>query len=401
MNKSRHRPTSILPVTLVITVASGPSACDPADGCADADSRSEMIPKKGYKLFYYMGYSLATGPFIASETHISFLEPCTPLALREPPSRYVRHEHDRPGLAGGGALVGAAADMPEPVPVIDLRRLLSCGAEGADEAAKLRSALQSWGLFLPLEEKQKCSNLVDGKRFQVEGYGKDQVKAQDQVLDWSDRLNVKVEPQDERNLAKWPRHPEHFRDVLLEYTLKSKKMKCTILRAMARLLELDDGYFLNTFSNKAPVTVRINHYLPCPRPDLVLGFKPHSDDGVLATLLVDSHLCALQVLIDGVWYNVPTKPHSMLINIGDFMEVMSNGIFKSTVHRVVADTAKERISLAMFYALDSEHEIKPAADLLLHDKQPAKYKEVKTMDYMAGFYEHFARGTRVIDSMKI
>lgn len=83
------------------------------------------------------------------------------------------------------------------------------------------------------------------------------------------------------------------------------------------------------------------------------------------------------------------------------MQVMSNGIFKSTVHRVVADTAKERISLAMFYALDSEHEIKPAADLLLHDKQPAKYKEVKTMDYMAGFYEHFARGTRVIDSMKI
>ncbi|RCV20413.1 hypothetical protein SETIT_4G054200v2 [Setaria italica] len=323
------------------------------------------------------------------------------IALREPPSRYVRHEHDRPGLAGGGALVGAAADMPEPVPVIDLRRLLSCGAEGADEAAKLRSALQSWGLFLPLEKKQKCSNLVDGKRFQVEGYGNDQVKAQDQVLDWSDRLNLKVEPQDERNLAKWPRHPEHFRDVLLEYTLKSKKMKCTILRAMARLLELDDGYFLNTFSNKAPVTVRINHYLPCPRPDLVLGFKPHSDDGVLATLLVDSHLCALQVLRDGVWYNVPTKPHSMLINIGDFMEVMSNGIFKSTVHRVVADTAKERISLAMFYALDSEHEIKPAADLLLHDKQPAKYKEVKTMDYMAGFYEHFARGTRVIDSMKI
>ncbi|PAN25508.1 hypothetical protein PAHAL_4G307400 [Panicum hallii] len=324
--------------------------------------------------------------------------------LDQLPSRYVRPERERrPGLAGG-TLVGNAADMPEPMPVIDLRRLLSCAAEGAQEAGNLRSALQSWGMFLrilylPLEEKQKCSNLVDGKRFQVEGYGNDQVKAQDQILDWSDRLNLKVEPQDERNLASWPRHPEHFMDVLLEYTSKSKKIKCIVLRAMARLLELDDDYFLNQFSNR-PVIVRIDHYLPCPRPDLVLGFKPHSDDGVLATLLVDSDLCALQVLRDGMWYNVPTKPHALLINVGDFMEVMSSGMFRSPVHRVVASAAKERISLAMFYGLDPEHEIKPAAGLL-RDDQPALYKEVKTKDYMAGFYQHFARGTRVIESMKI
>lgn len=96
---------------------------------------------------------------------------------------------------------------------------------------------------------------------------------------------------------------------------------------MARLLDLHDDYFLNQFSSRAPVTVRINHYLPCPRPNLVLGFKPHSDDGVLATLLVDNDLCALQVLRDGKWYNVPTKPHSLLINIGDFMEVSKIFIF--------------------------------------------------------------------------
>lgn len=79
---------------------------------------------------------------------------------------------------------------------------------------------------------------------------------------------------------------------------------------------------------------------------------------------------------------------------------MSNGIFKSPVHRVVANDSRERISLAMFYGLDPEQEIKPAADLL-RGKQPAKYKEVKIKDYMAGFYEHFARGTRVIESMKL
>lgn len=111
------------------------------------------------------------------------------------------------------------------------------------------------------------------------------------------------------------------RDVLQEYTSRSKRMKHIILGAMARLLELDEEYFISQFSERAPTTVRINHYVPCPRPDLVLGFKAHSDDGVLATLLVDNDVAALQVLRDGVWYDVPTNPRTLLVNVGDFMEV--------------------------------------------------------------------------------
>lgn len=64
---------------------------------------------------------------------------------------------------------------------------------------------------LPLEEKRKYSNLIDGEHFQIEGYGNDQVKTQDQRLDWSDRLHLRVEPENERNLAHWPIHPKSFR----------------------------------------------------------------------------------------------------------------------------------------------------------------------------------------------
>uniref|UniRef100_A0A0D9WMH5 Fe2OG dioxygenase domain-containing protein n=1 Tax=Leersia perrieri TaxID=77586 RepID=A0A0D9WMH5_9ORYZ len=330
--------------------------------------------------------------------------------VQEPPSRYVRRI--LPTAA-------AAADLPELIPVIDLSKLST-----VDEAAKLQTALQTWGLFTvtghgiedslmddvmnasreffhqPLEEKLNCSNMKDGKSFQVEGYGSDQVKIKDQTMDWSDRLNLKLEPENERNFANWPAHPESFRGVLLEYSLRIKIIKNNILRAMARILKLHEDYFLNQFGDKAPITVRINHYVPCPRPNLVLGFKPHSDDGVLATLLVDNDLVALQVLRDGIWYNVPTSPRTILINIGDFMEIMSNGMFKSPVHRVVANGVKERTSLAMFYGLDPEKDIEPASGLL-HVNQAARYHKVKTKDYMAGFYEHFARGTRVIESTKI
>jgi len=63
----------------------------------------------------------------------------------------------------------------------------------------------------PLEEKQVYSNLIEGKKWQLEGYGNDPVKTQDQILDWCDRLHLRVEPEAERNLDRWPGHPESFR----------------------------------------------------------------------------------------------------------------------------------------------------------------------------------------------
>ena len=56
----------------------------------------------------------------------------------------------------------------------------------------------------PLQEKQKHSNMIDGKHFQLEGYGNDWVPSEEQVLDWTDRLYLKVEPQEDRKLDLWP-----------------------------------------------------------------------------------------------------------------------------------------------------------------------------------------------------
>jgi hypothetical protein len=53
----------------------------------------------------------------------------------------------------------------------------------------------------PLEAKQKYSNLIDGKHFQVQGYGNDRLLTQDQILDWTYRLHLRVEPGDKGNFA--------------------------------------------------------------------------------------------------------------------------------------------------------------------------------------------------------
>lgn len=64
---------------------------------------------------------------------------------------------------------------------------------------------------LPLEDKQKFTNLIDGKDFRLEGYGNDIVMKNDQIFDWNDRLYLLIQPEDQRNLAVWPTTPISFR----------------------------------------------------------------------------------------------------------------------------------------------------------------------------------------------
>uniref|UniRef100_A0A452ZGG6 Fe2OG dioxygenase domain-containing protein n=1 Tax=Aegilops tauschii subsp. strangulata TaxID=200361 RepID=A0A452ZGG6_AEGTS len=247
----------------------------------------------------------------------------------------------------------------------------------------------------PLEEKQRYANLNGGERFQFEGYGNDWVSSLDQIRDWTDRLYLKVEPEDERSIALWPVHPETFRNALHEYTKKCGEVKDDLLRAMAKLLELDDDdYFVEHFGDKPLTDVRCSYYPVCPRPELVFGLKPHCDATVVTVLLVDDRVGGLQVLKDGVWWDVPIVPHTLLVIIGDQTEIMSNGIFKSPVHRVLTNTKKERLSVAVDYYVDPEREIEPSAQLV-NEKRPALYSKVKVKDYFARSYNAFTEGKMV------
>ena len=82
------------------------------------------------------------------------------------------------------------------------------------------------------------------------------------------------------------------------------------------------------------------------------------------------------------------------------MQIMSNGFFKSPVHRVVTNAEKERLSLVMFYAMDPEREIEPVPELV-DEKNPRRYRKIKTKDYIAEIFKTFAKGTLAIDTVKI
>lgn len=64
---------------------------------------------------------------------------------------------------------------------------------------------------------------------------------------------------------------------------------------MAKLLELDEGYFINQITDKAATFAMINYYPPSSRPDRVIGLRPHSDVHLVTILLIAKNVGGLQV----------------------------------------------------------------------------------------------------------
>jgi len=114
------------------------------------------------------------------------------------------------------------------------------------------------------------------------------------------------------------------RDVLHEFTTKCTRVQDCLLPEMAKLLELDDDYFINhsapTPGSTLPSMLEAGS---CLRSE-AFGLKPHSDGTFVTLLMVDNSVSRLQVFRDRVWYDVLTRPHTLLINLGDQIEVMND-----------------------------------------------------------------------------
>ncbi|CAN6164906.1 unnamed protein product [Urochloa humidicola] len=336
-------------------------------------------------------------------------------SLPVPPSRYVLRDEDRPT---GGIVATKLA-----FPTVDVQRLADPG--DIEETAKLRSALESWGLFavtghgmpeslldgvrdagleffhLPSSEKLKHANRTDAGEFQPEGYGIDRVDTDEQVLDWCDRLYLTVQPEEARRPQFWPTTPPSLSKLLHEYTLGSERVAKLVLAAMARALGFPKDFFLGLVGDKGGTDARFTYYPPCPRPDLVYGLKPHTDNSVVTVLLLDPSVGGLQVLRDGRWVDVPVLGRGeLLVVVGEEMEIMSNAAFRAPTHRVITSSDRERMTLVLFYQPEPEKELVPAVELV-GEGRPALYKKMRAKTFADGVWDAFALGQRTIDFLKV
>ncbi|KAL1819622.1 hypothetical protein DCAR_0415919 [Daucus carota subsp. sativus] len=304
------------------------------------------------------------------------------------------------------------------IPVIDLNSLQSSSPSADRELEKLRASVTSCGCFqlighgmtssfldqvssigrdffaLPVKEKLKCLRTAEN----TQGYGHDTKFSENQVLDWTDRLYLITSPEDQIKFQSWPECPESFRKLLQEYTEKINLLTEAVLKVLSRSLNLKESCFLDQYGENAYMVARFNYYPPSPRPDLTLGVKPHADGSAMTFLIQDKQVEGLQVLKDDQWFNVPNVPDALLVNIGDQVEIMSNGIYKSPVHRVVTNSERERITVAMFCSPNSSRYIEPAEELI-SKRRPRLYKKVN--NYFDMCFEGYQHGKPAIEAAKM
>lgn len=328
------------------------------------------------------------------------------------PERFVRDMIERPKLA----TVTTPSSCNLNIPVVDLSKILN----SQDEIMKLSSSCEEWGFFqvinhgidldllekmekiameffmLPLEEKQKYP-MAPGT---VQGYGQAFVFSEDQKLDWCNMFALGVEPHFIRNPKLWPTKPLDFSETVDIYSREIRKLCKNLLKYIAISLGLNDDIFEEMFG-VAVQAVRMNYYPACPRPDLVLGLSPHSDGSALTVL--QQGKCSsvgLQILKDSAWVPVQPIPNALVINIGDTIEVLTNGRYKSVEHRAVTHQEKDRLSIVTFYAPSYEIELGPLPELV-DENNPCKYKRYNHGEYSMHYVTNKLQGKKTLEFAKI
>ncbi|KQJ81966.2 S-norcoclaurine synthase 1 [Brachypodium distachyon] len=300
------------------------------------------------------------------------------------------------------------------VPVIDLGKLLK--PESAEtEAAKLRFACEDWGFFqlvnhgipegvianiksdiqkffqLPLDVKNAYAQRVGD----LQGYGQAFILSDEQKLDWADMFGLFSQPPQARDMSYWPSQPPTFRNSIEEYSSELTKLARSVVTFIAKTLDVD----LELVADKhVGQFLRMNYYPPCTStPEKVIGFSPHSDGSFLTILLEINSVQGLQIRRGGAWIPVKPRADALLVNVGDFLEIMTNGKYKSIEHRVTINAHKERLSISAFQLPKYDGIVSP----ILGRTEEVLYKTMRVEEYAKLYMSNKRDGKRTLDHAKL
>lgn len=155
----------------------------------------------------------------------------------------------------------------------------------------------------------------------------------------------------------WPALPG-FRETIYEYLLAVRAVSFAVTRALERLFGLAAGD-LQGRMGRATSQLRLINYAgeALPAPATASDMGKHTDYEVF-TLLYQTD-SGLQVCDPGgSWREVPPREGTLVLLVGNLLEVLSNGRFRSTPHRV-RQSAAARLSIPYFAALDFEAVVAP------------------------------------------
>lgn len=185
----------------------------------------------------------------------------------------------------------------------------------------------------------------------------------------------------------WPADLPGFRPTMRAYHAAMLDLGERLMTGLALSLDLPEDYFAD-FHKEPLSTLRLLHYPPQPADALEgqAGAGAHSDYGALTMLLQDEN-GGLQVQDkDGKWIHAEPIPGTFVFNIGDAIARWTNGKYKSTIHRVVNTSGKERYSVPFFYSGNPDQSLAALPGCIAEGETPL-YPEATVEQHMREMYQ--------------
>ena len=144
----------------------------------------------------------------------------------------------------------------------------------------------------------------------------------------------------------FPDRPAGLRDAVLDYIDAVTRLGHALLRGISLGLGLDEDWFARNLTADPLVLFRLFHYPALADGDERWSVGEHTDYGLI-TILYQDDAGGLGVRSPQGWIDVPFVPNAFVVNLGDMLERMTGGRYKSTPHRV-HNTARDRLSFPLF-----------------------------------------------------
>ncbi|KAL9224709.1 hypothetical protein vseg_000720 [Gypsophila vaccaria] len=243
----------------------------------------------------------------------------------------------------------------------------------------LHHACESWGFF-QIQNHGICNDLMVKVKKYIDKYYEEKLmssfyesnicralenKEVAANTDWEASFFVRHRPVS--NLHQFPDFSDDFRKTMDMYIDELVKLAEKLSELMCENLGLDPDFMKKLFSGRGgpAVGTKVAKYPECPTPEAVRGLREHTDAGGIILLLQDDQVPGLEFYKDGDWFKIPpSRNDTIFVNIGDQVEVLSNGRYKSIVHRVMAGKCGSRLSVATFYNPADDAVISPASKLV-------------------------------------